>query len=201
MSEGVATRVSGVLALALAVVLAAAEGVRSEGKLAAGPRAVWVTDARDVGPLDFRGLAAVGVGAGGHALRIAITTWRSWEPRLLTRAAPHRLEVLFDVDADGQTDSRGRVVFDGGALRLWIEGGGWRLEPLELRRAGPATVTVTLPGDVPPNPSVWRVRIAARSLYVKRGTACDPRCSDRIPDEGWLQTSLYWSFPGSRTRR
>lgn len=80
------------------------------------------------------------------------------------------------------------MIFDEGALALYIEGSGSAFEPLEMRSAGAMTVAVFVPGDSPPNPSGRRVRIAAQSLYVRRGTACDPGCVDRIPDSGWLQT-------------
>lgn len=190
--------------LALAAVLGGtgtAPGGAARAQVDGEARTFAVTDTRDAGPLDLRRLEATGASPGGRALRVMVRTWRSWDPRLLTRGTLHRLGVLLDVNGDGKTDCAGRVVFEGGALALYIEGAGRVFEPLRMRRTDATTVTVTLPGDEPPNPSAQRVRIAAQSLYVKRGTACDPGCADRIPDSGWLQTPLYWMFPDSRTTR
>lgn len=191
------------LAIALAALLAAmGEGSGADGleKAVAASRASSVTDARDAGPLDLRRLEASRLDPQAQILRIAITTWTNWDRRLLARAAPHRLVVLFDADRDGKVDYTGRVIFGEGALALYIEGSGSAFEPLEMRPAGATAVAVIVPGNSPPNPSGRRVRIAAQSLYVRRGTACDPGCIDRMPDSRWLQTPQGRSSTGGAGR-
>lgn len=160
----------------------------------AGPVAAVATDREDAGQLDLRRLdlrrlaipGRQGPGPDGP-LQITITTWGIWDRRLLAETASHRLQVLFDTTGDGKANYTGRVLWHTSGYALSISGSGSNLEPIEVRRPTTTTLTMVIPGSSPPNPSDRRPGIAVQSTYLRPGTACDPQCTDRIPDTGWLK--------------
>lgn len=156
------------------------------GVAAAATFVASVADGRGTGPLDLRRLEARRSAPGAAILHITITTWTRWDARLLAEGTPHRLLILFDTDGDGRANYTGRVRYARGTLALFIEGPGSAFEPLAVQRTAPTVITVTVPGDSPPNPATRRLGIAAQSLYVGSKTACARGCADRAPDAGWL---------------
>jgi hypothetical protein len=156
------------------------------------------TDPNDVkGKLDLKKLVAA---RDRQLMRVTITTYDRWAARILRgpggpRQGRNRLTVLYDIGVnDRVADYRGRVVYSGGRLRLWISGNGSNYEPLPVTRPSRLSVTWTQPIDIffhGPPAGPRRVYLAVKSLYRRKGTACAKGCRDRIPNKGWIVVAFH----------
>ena len=154
------------------------------------PAGAIAGDPRDTGgKLDLRSVKAV---QDGTLLRLTVSTYGPWASKLLKtggngRTGPrpglNTLVVNYDVNGDGRTDYRGRIVYRGG-LYVLITGKGKALEPVPVSRPTSSSASFTHPVDVlfPEGAqSPRKLRLAVVSLYRKR---------DRAPNKGWLTVSF-----------
>ena len=140
------------------------------------------TDRNDVaGKLDLKSMTAV---RDGTVIRLTIGTWDRWSPKLLAGNGPSqgskRLTVLYDVDGDGKADYRGRIVYNGGRLALWLSGRGSNFEPVRVTRPTRSSVAFTHPTDVMLTSKTQTILLAFTSKGCARG------CTDRMPNRGWI---------------
>jgi hypothetical protein len=135
------------------------------------------------GQLDIRDLNAKRT---GDLLAVSLTTYEPWSSNVLVGPAPNqaglnRLVILYDVNLDGVPDYRGKIVFVGGTLSLYITGQGQAFEPVPVERPTNMTAQYAHPADVlfPSGSSKKDIQIQARSFYNGQ--------QDKAPDDGmWL---------------
>jgi hypothetical protein len=141
-------------------------------------------DANDVdGQLDIRDLTAKRT---GDLLAVSLKTYEPWSANVLVgpgpnQAGPNRLVILYDVNFDGVPDYRGKIVFVGGTLSLYITGRGQAFEPVPVERPNNVTAQYVHPADVffPSGSSKKDIQIQARSFYNGQ--------QDKAPDDHmWL---------------
>jgi hypothetical protein len=140
------------------------------------------TDPDDVsGSLDIRDFKAR---QGSGLLTVTLSTYDAWASSVLAgdplSPGPNTMTVLYDVDLDGKTDYRARLVFAGGRLSAFISGSGSQFEPVPVRRPDATTVKFTHPVDIflkrPPNGDM---QLRAQTVFEGE--------EDRAPDDGqWL---------------
>ena len=146
--------------------------------------AVSVSDGNDVrGRLDLKSVEAAGRTT---FIQVTITTWDGWRPRLLAgkpnRPGRNRLTVLYDVNGDKRADFRGRVIYAGGRLSLWLSGRGSQFDAVGVHRPNRRTVTFTHPVDV-----LLKARAAHDIFVAVTSKTCRTSCSDRAPNgRRWL---------------
>ncbi len=142
------------------------------------------SDPDDVdGQLDIRDLNATRT---GDLLAVSLKTYEPWSSNVLVgtplKAGTNQLTIFYDVDLDGKADYRGRVVFVGGALSVFISGSGSEFEPIPVERPNNKTAQFVHPVDVfflsSGASSEADIQIRAKSLYNGQ--------EDRAPDTGWL---------------
>jgi hypothetical protein len=143
------------------------------------------TDPDDVaGALDIRDFSAERT---GDLLSISLSTYESWDESVLTGPAPNKpgpnkVSFLYDIDLDGVTDFRARLVFVGGELSAYISGSGTQFEPVPIERPDDFTLQFVHPVDVffrtPETDSKVDIQLQARSVFAGE--------IDRAPDSGWL---------------
>jgi hypothetical protein len=143
------------------------------------------TDPDDVGGgLDIRDFTAE---RSGDLLSISLSTYEAWDESVLTGPAPNKpgpnkFSFLYDIDLDGVTDFRARLVFVGGELSAYISGPGTQLEPVPIERPDDFTLQFVHPVDVffqtPDSDSSVDIQLQARSVFAGQ--------LDRAPDSGWL---------------
>ena len=90
------------------------------------------------------------------------------------------MTVFYDVDLDGKTDYRARIVFAGGRLSAFISGSGSQFEPVRVRRPDDFTATFTHPVDIFTKlPANGDIQLRAQTVYAGE--------EDRAPDDGqWI---------------
>jgi hypothetical protein len=140
------------------------------------------TDGNDVaGKLDLKAMTAA---RDGTLIRVTVSTWDRWPAKLLAGNGPQqgakRLTVLYDVTGDGKPDYRGRIVYNGGRLALWISGRGSHFEPVRVTRPTRSSVAFTHPTDVMVKNETKKLFLAFTSKTCARG------CADRLPNRGWI---------------
>jgi hypothetical protein len=144
-------------------------------------------DLNDVGgPLDLEVASAVRT---GDLLAVSVTMHEGWDDDVLAgprldRQGPNRLTVLYDVDLDGRTDYRGKIIFAEGALSLVLEGEGQAFEPVPVERPDDATAQFVHPVDV-----FFVAREGEIHSDVDIQLAVESRAlgfKDRVPAEGWI---------------
>ena len=137
------------------------------------------------GQLDIRNLNA---NRTGDLLAVSLKTYEPWSSNVLVgpgpnRAGPNRLTIFYDIDLDGFPDYRGKIIYSGGALSLYITGEGSAFEPIPVERPTNVRAQFVHPVDIFFAPSGGSsevdMQIRARSLY--NGV------EDKAPDAGkWL---------------
>jgi hypothetical protein len=135
------------------------------------------------GQLDIRDLNATRT---GDLLAVSLKTYEAWSSNVLVgtplKAGTNQLTISYDVDLDGRADYRGRVIFAGGALSVFISGSGSQFEPIPVERPNDKTAQFVHPVDVffasSGSASVTDIQIRAKSVYNGH--------EDRAPDSGWL---------------
>ena len=140
------------------------------------------TDPDDVaGNLDIRDFKAR---QKGGLITITLSTYEAWAPNVLTgdplHPGPNTMTVLYDVDLDGKTDYRAKLVFAGGRLSAFISGSGSQFEPIPVRRPDAFTARFTHPVDVFTKlPANGDIQLRAQTVFAGE--------EDRAPDDGqWL---------------
>jgi hypothetical protein len=137
------------------------------------------------GQLDIRNLNATRT---GDLLAVSLKTYEPWSSNVLVgpgpnRGGPNRLTIFYDIDLDGFPDYRGKIIYSGGALSLYLTGEGQAFEPIPVERPNNVTAQFVHPVDVFFVPSGGSsevdIQIRARSLYNGQ--------EDKAPDAGkWL---------------
>jgi hypothetical protein len=135
------------------------------------------------GSLDIRDFSAERT---GDLLSVSLSTYESWDESVLTGPAankpgPNKISFLYDVDLDGVTDFRAKLVFTGGALSAYITGPGTAFEPVPVERPDDFTLQFVHPVDVffaDPSASDADIQMQARAVFAGE--------VDRVPDSGWL---------------
>jgi hypothetical protein len=137
------------------------------------------------GQLDIRNLNATRT---GDLLAISLTTYEPWSSNVLVgpgpnRYGPNRLTIFYDIDLDGTPDHRGKIVYSGGELSVYLTGEGQAFEPIPVERPNNMTAQFVHPVDVLFVPSGGssevNIQIRAKSLYNGQ--------EDKAPDAGrWL---------------
>jgi hypothetical protein len=143
------------------------------------------TDPDDVGgQLDVRNFNATRT---GDLLAVSLTTYAPWNSSVLAgpggaTAGANSITILYDVDLDGKPDYRGRMIWAGGALSLFISGSGSQFEPVPVERPDSTTAQFVHPADVlftGGGPTDVDVQLAARTVFSG--------AEDDAPDAGqWL---------------
>jgi hypothetical protein len=138
------------------------------------------------GQLDVRNLNTTRT---GDLLAVSLSTYEPWSSNVLVgpgpnRYGPNRLTILYDIDLDGAPDYRGKIVYSGGELSLYLTGEGQAFEPVPVERPNNVTAQFVHPVDVFFVPSGGSsdvdVQIRLRSLYNGQ--------EDEAPDAGkWLR--------------
>jgi hypothetical protein len=150
-----------------------------------GPE-IPTTDPDDVsGRLDVRNLNATRTGG---LLAVSLTTYEPWNSSVLagpggTEQGPNRITILYDVDLDGRADYRGRMIWAGSVLSLFIAGSGSQFEPVQVERSDNHTAQFVHPVDVffpaAGAPTDVDIQIRAQTIYEGQ--------EDEAPDDGqWL---------------
>jgi hypothetical protein len=150
-----------------------------------GPE-IPTTDPDDVpGRLDVRNFNATRTGA---LLAVSLTTYESWNSSVLAgpggaAQGANQVTILYDVDLDGKPDYRGRMIWSGGTLSLFISGSGSQFEPVPLERPDNHTVQYVHPADVLfvsfDRPIRADIQLRAETVYEGQ--------TDEAPDDGqWL---------------
>jgi hypothetical protein len=133
------------------------------------------------GNLDIRDFMA---NQGNGLITVTLSTYGAWDPSVLAgdplSPGPNTMTVLYDVDLDGKTDYRAKLIFAGGRLSAFISGSGSQFEPIPVRRRNGSTVRFTHPVDIftkrPPNGDL---QLRAQTVFEGE--------EDRAPDDGqWL---------------
>lgn len=139
-------------------------------------------DADDVpGQLDIRDLTAK---RNGDLISVSVKTYDPWSSNVLvgspTEVGPNRLTVYYDIDLDGHSDRRGRIIFAGGQLSLFLSGGGQQFEAVPVERPNNVTAQYVHPVDIffVDTSSQTDIQVRVASFY--NGVA------DRAPDHGWV---------------
>ncbi len=135
------------------------------------------------GQLDIHDLTAKRM---GDLLAVSLKTYEPWSSNVLVgpapnKTGPNRLVILYDVDLDGVPDYRGKIIYVGGTLSLYITGHGQAFEPIPVERPNNVTAHYVHPVDVffPSGSSKKDIQIQARSVYNGQ--------QDKAPDDGmWL---------------
>ena len=140
------------------------------------------TDPDDVsGSLDIRDFKAR---QGNGLVTDTLSTYDAWDPSVLAgdplSPGPNTMTILYDVDLDGKTDYRAKLIFAGGRLSAFISGSGSQFEPIPARRPSASTVRFTHPVDIftkrPPNGDL---QLRAQTIFEGE--------EDRAPDDSqWL---------------
>jgi hypothetical protein len=136
------------------------------------------------GQLDIRNVNAT---RSGDLIAVSVTTYEPWSSNVLvgspTAEGPNRLTIFYDADLDGSPDYRGRIIFAGGQLSLFVSGSGSEFEPVPVERPNSRTAqfvhlaAIFFQGGG--GSSDVDMQIRARSIY--NGEA------DLAPDSGhWL---------------
>ena len=144
------------------------------------------SDPDDVdGQLDIRNLNATRI---DDLLAVSLTTYEPWSSNVLVgpgpnRYGPNRLTIFYDIDLDGTPDYRGKIVYSGGELSVYLTGEGQAFEPIPVERPNNVTAQFVHPVDVLFVPSGGSsevdVQIRVKSLYNGQ--------EDKAPDAGkWL---------------
>jgi hypothetical protein len=135
----------------------------------------------DPGSLDIRDFKA---SQGNGLITVTLSTDEAWASSVLAgdplSPGPNTMTVLYDVDLDGKTDYRAKLIFAGGRLSAFISGSGSQFEPIPVHRPDASTVRFTHPVDIftklPPNGD-----LQLRAQTVFEGN------EDQAPDDGqWL---------------
>ena len=148
--------------------------------------AAFVDDpAQARGPLDLKRLVANKHDATAP-IHLSIVTYGNWRARLLDRAGPNRIFVLFNPDRSGDEDFIGEIMFRDG--RLWMRvtrPNGTFIRWIRANHPTRSIVRVTVPRGLPnPDGLSW---LSAREEYKTAIGDCASTCRDRIPDGGWLK--------------
>jgi hypothetical protein len=135
------------------------------------------------GQLDIRDLNATRT---GDLLAVSLKTYEPWSSNVLVgtplKAGTNQLTISYDVDLDRTADYRGRVVYAGGALSVFISGSGSEFEPIPVERPNDRTAQFVHPVDIfflDAGSSEADIQIRAKTLYNGQ--------EDRAPDSGWLK--------------
>jgi hypothetical protein len=133
------------------------------------------------GQLDIRDLNATRTGA---LVAVSLKTYDPWSSNVLVgtplKVGPNRLTVYCDLDLDGHADRRGRIIFAGNRLSIFLSGGGQQFEPVPVERPNDVTAQYVHPVDIffVNAPSDIDIQIRAESVYNGQ--------KDRAPDHGWI---------------
>jgi hypothetical protein len=135
------------------------------------------------GQLDIRDLTAK---RNGDLISVSVKTYDPWSSNVLvgspTDVGPNRLTVFYDIDLDGHSDFRGRIIFAGGRLSVFLSGESTQLEPVPVERPNNTTAQYVHPVDVFFVPSgassQTDIQVRVKSLYNGE--------EDRAPDHGWV---------------
>jgi hypothetical protein len=138
------------------------------------------------GQLDVRNLNATRT---RDLLAVSLTTYEPWSSNVLVgpgpnRYGPNRLTIFYDIDLDGTPDYRGKIVYSGGELSVYLTGEGQAFEPIPVERPNNVTAQFVHPVDIFFVPSGGSsevdIQIRVKSLYNGQ--------QDRAPDAGrWLR--------------
>lgn len=135
------------------------------------------------GQLDIRDLTAK---RNGDLISVSLKTYDPWSSNVLvgspTKVGPNRLTIFYDIDLDGHWDFRGRVIYAGGRLSVFLNGESTQLEPVPVERPNDTTAKYVHPMDVFFVPSgassETDIQVRAKSFYNGE--------EDRAPDHGWV---------------
>jgi hypothetical protein len=134
------------------------------------------------GQLDIRNFDATRT---DDLIAVSLTTYEQWNSSVLAgpggaKPGPNRITILYDVTLDGKPDYRGRMIWSGGELSLFISGRGSAFEPVPVERPDNVTAQFVHPVDVFFTSGPTKdIQIKALSVY--NGAL------DKAPDDGkWL---------------
>ena len=135
------------------------------------------------GQLDIRDLAAK---RNGDLISVSLKTYDPWSSNVLvgspTKVGPNRLTIFYDIDLDGHWDFRGRVIYAGGRLSVFLNGESTQLEPVPVERPNDTTAKYVHPVDVffvpAGDSSETDIQVRAKSFYNGE--------EDSAPDHGWV---------------
>ncbi len=145
-----------------------------------------VSDPNDVaGKLDLDTLT--GTRDSNDLLTLRLTTFGDWSAGVLDSSGHNRIVILFNTDADAQTDYTGTVYAYGAKLTVYFEGSGQSFENLPVKHPNGHTIKMVVPMDVFVG-GTDPIEIAAKSKFKSSG-ACPTACVDRIPDSDWLEVN------------
>jgi hypothetical protein len=142
------------------------------------------TDPDDAtGRLDVRNLNAT---RNDDLLAVSLTTYEPWNSAVLAgpgvpKQGPNRVTVSYDVDFDGRADYRGRMLWAGGELSLFVSGSGSQFEPIPVERPDQTTAQFVHPIDIFFSSGATDGDIQIKVVTVSNGAV------DRAPDSGWLR--------------
>jgi hypothetical protein len=136
------------------------------------------------GQLDIRDLNGTRT---GDLVAVSLKTYEPWSSNVLVgsplKVGPNWLTIYYDADLDGHSDYRGRVIFAGGELSVFISGSGSQFEPIPVERPNAMTMQFVHPVDVffttLGDSSDVDIQIRAESFYNGQ--------KDRAPDNGWIK--------------
>jgi hypothetical protein len=134
------------------------------------------------GQLDIRDLNATRT---GDLIAVSLKTYDPWSSNVLVgspvKVGPNRLTVYYDLDLDGRADRRGRIIFAGNKLSVFLSGGGQQFEPVPVERPNDVTAQYVHPVDIffVNASSDVDIQIRAESFYNGQ--------RDRAPDHGWIK--------------
>jgi hypothetical protein len=134
------------------------------------------------GQLDVRDLNATRT---GDLIAVSLKTYDPWSSNVLVgspvKVGPNRLTVYYDLDLDGRADRRGRVIFAGNKLSIFLSGGGQQFEAVPVERPNDVTAQYVHPVDIffVSGSSDIDLQIRAESVYNGQ--------TDRVPDQGWIR--------------
>jgi hypothetical protein len=121
------------------------------------------------GQLDVRNFTAT---RAGDLLAVSLTTYEQWNSSVLAgpggaKPGPNRITILYDADQDGVADYRGRMIWAGGELSLFIGGSGSQFEPVPIERPDSHTAQFVHPADVffPSGSSDVDIQVKAVTVY------------------------------------
>jgi hypothetical protein len=151
------------------------------GATTTAPKPAW-NDPDDVdGQLDIRDLNATRT---GDLVAVSLKTYEPWSSNVLVgsplKVGPNRLTVYYDLDLDGHADRRGRIIFAGSRLSIFLSGGGQQFEPVPVERPNDVTAQYVHPVDIFFVNASSDVDIQIRAESVYNGQ------KDRAPDHGWI---------------
>jgi hypothetical protein len=134
------------------------------------------------GQLDIRDLNATRT---GDLIAVSLKTYDPWSSNVLVgspvKVGSNRLTVYYDLDLDGRADRRGRIIFAGSQLSVFLSGGGQQFEPVPVERPNNVTAQYVHPVDIffVNASSDVDIQIRAESFYNGQ--------KDRAPDQGWVK--------------